>query len=683
MILWLGLTWAAPAAVTVNGIDAAAGGAGWSFANGVVTLTNAGPFMISGENRAGGVRVMVQADATVTLCDAALSTYGYSGSALALGNGVTATLNLAGTNELISAEGCAGVSVPATAALVIARAPGYLTGVLDVVGGSGAAGVGGTSSQTAVGAVTVRGGVVKVTGGTNAAGIGGGFRKPGGTVSVTGGTLWFDPKDGADIGAGARANTSGSVTISGGSVGTARITSQPVDAQGHAVHCVTVTNLAASAKALFAGLGDYGQTDLVADNQGQVYLWLTNGVYAFQTATASYTATVADGPVTATQKGGDTPGPGPDDPEPEPVLEPEEEPGTPVRINGRFVSEGPAPGDLSWTYAASVLTLTGSGPYVLSGSDVTGGVRVVVTADATVRLSNLVLTNVAATTSSFAVNAGVSLQLLVGGTNVLASGQGAAGLQVPSGAQVTIGARDARAVGLLTAAGGQGGAGIGGPMFAGAGAVVVTGATVVAEAGMMAKAIGGGVGGAGGAVTILGGSVQAADMAEAPTNALGEAVFCVTVPELEPGMRATLTGLEDYGVEGLVANVAGEVYLWLTNGVYAFQSPDTRYAVTVTGASATATAHPRITAPTLLTITAFSWAAGEASFAFMTDLDAAALAAWCATGALVVEQAPTPAFEPARTQRCAPVLDVPVGTQCTGRVSCPAASAGFLRLVAP
>ena len=64
---------AAPTGVTVNGValdSAGSGGEGWKYYLPHITLTNAGPFTISGTNKTSQVRVVVQEGVT---CDVTIS----------------------------------------------------------------------------------------------------------------------------------------------------------------------------------------------------------------------------------------------------------------------------------------------------------------------------------------------------------------------------------------------------------------------------------------------------------------------------------------------------------------------------------------------------------------------------------------------------------------------------------
>ena len=220
---------AALVGVTVNGIPLDSNGSdgeGWMYASPTLTLSGAGPFMLSGTNMVGAVRVVVSENVTntVTLSNLTLYAKGSDQCAFALGANADVSLLLAGTNWLASGAGRAGIEVAAGRSLSITNAPGDDAGTLLVTGGSRGAGIGG-GDQAACGLVTFRGGMVTATSGYRSAGVGGGgtsssgsFGGSGGTVRITGGMLVATaPDNGAGIGGGYR-SAGGTVEISGGTV---------------------------------------------------------------------------------------------------------------------------------------------------------------------------------------------------------------------------------------------------------------------------------------------------------------------------------------------------------------------------------------------------------------------------------------------------------------------------------
>lgn len=119
---------------------------------------------------------------------------------------------------------------------------------------------------------------------------------------------------------------------------------------------------------------------------------------------------------------------------------------------------------------------------------------------------NINVTTAADYTSAFAISSGASVNLTLNGTNVLKSGERAAGLQVPSGATLVI---TKESSGGIEAVGGTSGAGIGGCFWGSGGTIIINGGTVTASAGKYGAGIGGGNFGTSGTITIDGGTVTA------------------------------------------------------------------------------------------------------------------------------------------------------------------------------
>ena len=214
--------------VTINGIElyeAGSSGEGWSYVLPTLTLTNAGPFTISGTNTAGQVCVVVAAGVTseVTLSNLTLAATGNQQCPFALESGANVSLFLAGTNTLTSGNNRAGLEVSAGRTLSITNAPGDDAGALTATGGEYGAGIGG-GNNGACGTVTINGGIVTANGSEFfGAGIGGGGGGGGGTVTINGGTVTANGGEmGAGIGSGGYAGSDGgnggTVNISGGNV---------------------------------------------------------------------------------------------------------------------------------------------------------------------------------------------------------------------------------------------------------------------------------------------------------------------------------------------------------------------------------------------------------------------------------------------------------------------------------
>ena len=118
--------------------------------------------------------------------------------------------------NVASEKAAIDVSASATNALTIyGQTAG--TGALEATGGYRGAGIGG-GYQGAGGTITVNGGMVTATGGSEGAGIGGGWYGAGGTITVNGGMVTANGGyNGAGIGGGCR-RAGGIVTVNGGEV---------------------------------------------------------------------------------------------------------------------------------------------------------------------------------------------------------------------------------------------------------------------------------------------------------------------------------------------------------------------------------------------------------------------------------------------------------------------------------
>ena len=168
---------AALTGVTINGepLNDAAGssGAGWAYTPPTLTLSGAGPFMISGTNTAGEVCVIVQTGVTcdVTLSNLTLAATDNQQCPFALESGANVTLFLAGNNSLRSGDRRAGIEVATGRTLSITNAPGDDAAFLSVRGAYLGAGIGSGGSGNG-GTITISGGTVEATGGSWSAGIG-------------------------------------------------------------------------------------------------------------------------------------------------------------------------------------------------------------------------------------------------------------------------------------------------------------------------------------------------------------------------------------------------------------------------------------------------------------------------------------------------------------------------------
>jgi len=236
--------------------------------------------------------------------------------------------------------------------------------------------------------------------------------------------------------------------------------------------------------------------------------------------------------------------------------------------------------------------------FVLAGTNVSGEVSVLVSGAASVTLSNLCLaaTNEVAAESVFRVDSDTALHLA--GTSTLRSGDGLAGLRVAQSAALTLDGE------TLEAFGGEGGAGIlGGSVTINGGLILpvggedavgiggeltIRGGTVFAHGGGLAPDLGAKDGDPASTV-VLGGSVHAVMGRTSPavSNA-SERVYCVTVPDCAPNSPVALVGLEWYGMDGILSDADGKVYLWLPSGVHFFAVDGVSYVADVDGRSAVA-----------------------------------------------------------------------------------------------
>ena len=209
---------------------------------------------------------------------------------------------------------------------------------------------------------------------------------------------------------------------------------------------------------------------------------------------------------------------------------------TGVTVNGVALDDDISSSGTGWSYVAYTLTLSGAGPFTLSGTNEWGMVRVVVSANvtSTVTLSNLTLRATSNNQCAFELGTNANVSLFLTGTNTLASGATQAGLAVAAGRTLSITNTPGDGAGALTVTGGDRGAGIGGGEGGDSGTVMISGGTVTALGGYQGAGIGGtvtisggtltatggwdgnggagiggGYGGTGGTVTIVGGTVTA------------------------------------------------------------------------------------------------------------------------------------------------------------------------------
>ena len=177
-----------------------------------------------------------------------------------------------------------------------------------------------------------------------------------------------------------------------------------------------------------------------------------------------------------------------------------------VAVNGEDVSAGSGDG---WTYENKVLTLSGEGPFTLSGTNTAGEVRIRQMSSSTVTLSDLVLESEESREKLEPVYAvgwdegdgsTISANLLLKGDSRLQNNGDKyetltrqSGIFVSHGSTLRINTADGSEDASLTAIGGTGSAGIGGGRDYAMGKLVIDGGKITAKGGTFGAGIGGGV----------------------------------------------------------------------------------------------------------------------------------------------------------------------------------------------
>ena len=101
--------------LTVNGTPYTQGGAGWSFDGATVSLTNAGPFVLStgGATFTDDVGIVAAASCAVTFSNLVMDVSAHQGlSPFTVTPGTETALTLAGTNLLAAGDKAAGLTAP-------------------------------------------------------------------------------------------------------------------------------------------------------------------------------------------------------------------------------------------------------------------------------------------------------------------------------------------------------------------------------------------------------------------------------------------------------------------------------------------------------------------------------------------------------------------------------------------
>ncbi len=259
----------------------------------VANVTLQGVTLVGRNEKYASTMIVTNTACTVTLAgDNELTATGQYAAGLEVASNAVVTLT--GTGSLTAQGGQYGAGIgshggfPKPGKIVIAG------GTITATGGEKAAGIGGgLSSNLTADNIEVTGGYVTANGGSGAAGLGSGNvgsvsgdkKIPEGAVKISGGTVVATKGEGVgnlgDLIMSRNGNSptgaDGSLVITGGSVvgRTGKIMPCPVDAEGKRLAGVVVSNLTAKAEAPATGLpAGYGASDIFADEDGTVCLWL-------------------------------------------------------------------------------------------------------------------------------------------------------------------------------------------------------------------------------------------------------------------------------------------------------------------------------------------------------------------------------------------------------------------------
>ncbi|MBQ4385404.1 MAG: InlB B-repeat-containing protein [Kiritimatiellae bacterium] len=320
--------------------------------------------------------------------------------------------------------------------------------------------------------------------------------------------------------------------IHGGNIAASEsITPTPVDWNGDTVYRVKFSGFTPGEPVSFEenihGLfHDYKANGILADGNGDVYLWLPNGNYSIYANGQMYVAAVSGAPTNAA----------PSDVE--------------VFVDG--VNVGALIGN-GWVYdpSAKLLTINWPQPYTLSGSNTTGAVRIETTKDSWLTFDGLNLSGYNSVSPITVAENTTMMVTLTNSSSIVNSSS--------SGAMYAI---DIPATSSLKING--------------------TGNIELASQG--ATAIGGG-----GTVEITGGSVEMKDGVgtTAVVDGTPNPAYCVAVTGLVANAIAEFTDLPD-GYNKVLADDDGNVYLWLTNATYFFRADDVFKKAVVAGHNTTA-----------------------------------------------------------------------------------------------
>ena len=397
---------------------------------------------------------------------------------LIIADGATVTVP-AGTTY-----GKAGISVGTGNSLTI-YSQEVGTGVLNATGCDSGAGIGGNNG-VACGSVTINGCTINATGGSSGAGIGGGYTAAGGTVIVNGGTVNATGGDSntPGIGGGFGSNIAqGTLRVADGLIVKAGATADPAGTPerdpvtneitlGKERYYVIAAPDASTEFPIAYMDGDtplnlspsaftYGSGLAVLPVPAAAYGFAFDGWYDNDALTGSAVTSIPAGLMTGV------------------TLYAKWKPAT---VATTFIGA-----DGSQTEDCTVLiaerNALSNGWYVVEGTLDYG-------------------------TAGIAISGDVNIVLKDGASLTVAGAIYKAGICVPFGSSLAIYAQSGGS-GMLEAAGGQYGAGIGGDNEVSAGTITIYGGDITAQGGDYACGIGGGKWGDGGAVTVYGGMVDA------------------------------------------------------------------------------------------------------------------------------------------------------------------------------
>lgn len=398
----------------------------------------------------------------------------------------------------------------------------------------------GQSAKGTVGSIEISGGQVTAIGGSEAAGIGTGvacgshvettvseITISGGTVTATKGAN----ANGSDIGVATSGNSTGtttmdSVTVTGGSIAAGTTMTNPSSGDGRDVYTLSVAgDWQPGEKVAVAGLDGYGVNDLYADEKGCVVMLVPDGTYVFNANGRLYEATVNGGDAAAQYAAA-----------------------TGMEIDGVDIACGSGNG---WFYEGETLSVETNATLAFSGQSRLP-VELLLDDGVDVTLDGVTI-NGASGVPAVTTTADASVTIRLNGESALSGGDGAAAVQPGEGATITIldGLDDG--IGLLTASGGAGAAGIGAGASTACGNVTIAGGHVAATGGAGASGIGAGAGAGAncGLVAVSGGTVEAASGGPTASDVgNGDEGVCSGV-EVTGGSLVTANGTVDPPASGL------------------------------------------------------------------------------------------------------------------------------------